>query len=56
MEMPGWQVSELSRGVEMLADIYAAREIQSQILKDFSARSELSDWFGRVGLAETPAA
>jgi len=25
-----------------------AREIQSQLLKDFSKRSELSDWFNRV--------
>ena len=26
----------------------AAREIQQQILKDFSIKSELSDWFSRV--------
>ena len=25
-----------------------AREIQSQLLKDFSVRSDLSDWFDRV--------
>lgn len=26
----------------------AAREIQQQLLKDFSSKSELSDWFNRV--------
>ena len=28
----------------------AAREIQQQLLKDFSAKSEMSDWFSRVVL------
>ena len=28
----------------------AAREIQQQLLKDFSVKSELSDWFSRVGV------
>ncbi|KAL9098265.1 MAG: hypothetical protein Q9163_006049 [Psora crenata] len=27
--------------------VLAAREIQSQLLKDFSTKSDLSDWFGR---------
>lgn len=30
----------------------AAREIQQQLLKDFSVKSELSDWFGRVSFHE----
>ena len=28
-----------------------AREIQNQLLKDFSKKSELSDWFNRVSLS-----
>ena len=28
-----------------------AREIQSQLLKDFSTKSSLSDWFSRVSKA-----
>lgn len=29
----------------------SAREIQQQLLKEFSTKSELSDWFGRVWTA-----
>lgn len=32
----------------------AAREIQQQLLKDFSVKSELSDWFSRVGVFLLP--
>ncbi len=28
----------------------AAREIEQQLLKDFSVKSEMSDWFSRVGV------
>jgi len=34
--------------VRILLTEVTAREIQSQLLKDFSKRSELSDWFNRV--------
>ena len=31
----------------------AAREIQQQLLKDFSVKSELSDWFSRVSASHS---
>ncbi|KAL2038124.1 hypothetical protein N7G274_009071 [Stereocaulon virgatum] len=33
----------------------AAREIQSQLLKDFSTKSEMSDWFGRREATAPPS-
>ncbi|KAI2630151.1 hypothetical protein GGS21DRAFT_218030 [Xylaria nigripes] len=34
--------------------ILGARAIQDQLLKDFSSRSEFSDWFGREDVQEAP--
>lgn len=39
---------------DALADIGVAREIQSQLLKDFAAKSGLSNWFDRTESTPPP--
>jgi kinetochore protein Mis13/DSN1 len=37
------------------SEILAARVIQEELLKDFSNKSEMSDWFSRVRPTSTPS-